>query len=225
MVRSNIISDIKKLYDKLPLQTLLSLTNTEKDKAYIKFAKKFINKRDRILDLGCGYGRITIPLKEQKFNIEGIDISSKLIKEARRRAKKKNLNIRFKLGDMRDLPYKDNSFDKILCLWAAFNHLTNKRDQIKTLNECFRVLRDGGILIMDIPDGRQFMRKNNIRENYRIHIDNINGIKFRIYVHDRKSLIDIVEKSKFKKYKIYKDKIYTKSKERLIFILEKTNRK
>jgi 2-polyprenyl-3-methyl-5-hydroxy-6-metoxy-1,4-benzoquinol methylase len=59
------------------------------------------------LELACGTGRITIPVAERGLDIMGIDISRKMIDQAKSKARKKNLNIYFSVKDMRQF-----SFDK-----------------------------------------------------------------------------------------------------------------
>ena len=70
-------------YKKLGSKGMASLTNTKRDNAILKFILKFIKKEDSILDLACGYGRITFPLAKKGYNIAGIDISENLIKDAK----------------------------------------------------------------------------------------------------------------------------------------------
>ena len=51
----------------------------------LRIVKKICKKQHDILDLGCGVGRITIPLASDGYDIRGIDISSNLVSEAKRR--------------------------------------------------------------------------------------------------------------------------------------------
>ena len=52
---------------------------------------------------------------------------------------------------MCDLPYDDNSFDVILCLWSAFFELLEHEEQVLALNEINRVARVGGWALLEGP--------------------------------------------------------------------------
>lgn len=189
-------------YKKLGSKGMASLTNKERDKSILEFILKYIKKEDSVLDLACGYGRITFALKNRGYNVRGIDISPNLIRDAKEKAKKYRLDIEFKVGDMRNLPYPSEEFNKVICLWSSFNHILNKKDQIKTINEIYRVLKGKGIAIIDLPNGETKWAKQNIKKYGRIVPDMINGLKVYNYLHDRNTLKEICEKSNFKKYKI-----------------------
>lgn len=202
-------------YKKLGPEGMASLTNKKRDKAILNYISKFLKKSDKILDLACGYGRITIPLAKRGYKIEGIDISPDLIKKARKEAK----GLRFKIGDMRDLPYKNESFDKILCLWSSFNHLLTKKDQLKAINEIYRILKENGICLIELPNGESKWAKANIKKYGRIAPFMIKGLRIINYIHDKKTLNNLAKRSKFKSYKVKFTNIG--GRRRIIFVLEK----
>ncbi|MFX1250522.1 MAG: class I SAM-dependent methyltransferase [Promethearchaeota archaeon] len=79
-----------------------------------------LTEKSRILDLGIGTGRLSLPLiRKQKISIIGLDISEEMLKKAR-----ENLNSYTKLpgtasfihGDARYLPFRSQSFDLIICV-------------------------------------------------------------------------------------------------------------
>ena len=75
------------------------------------FHKYFTKKGAKVLDLGCGTGRTTIPLHEMGFKVVGIDIVPAMIKSAKRIAKAQGLKINYQVGDATRLKFKDNTFD------------------------------------------------------------------------------------------------------------------
>lgn len=189
-------------------------TYTQKELAYLV---KLLNKKDKILDLACGYGRFTIPLAKKGYNIEGIDITPVLIEKAKKDAKKQKVSINFRVGDMRRLPYKDNSFNKIICMWSAFLELPNKKNQLKAIKEMNRVLIFGGFVFIDMPvpvnkdkvveyknEGDKFVLKKGQRLYTKNLIANI--VTNPSYRHNKSSLINLMRESKIKKFKIFKDK-------------------
>ncbi len=180
-------------YKKIGVKGLSACTNKKLSDALINYILSYLNKNDKILDLACGYGRITIPLAKKGYNIEGIDITKDLIDYAKKKSK-----IIFKVGDMRDLPYKNENFDKIICLWSSFNHILIQKDQIKVINEIFRVLKNNGICIIDLPNGETKWSKESIKRYGRVFSIEINGIKVTNFLHDKFTLKDIIKKSEFK---------------------------
>src|SRR3989344_3681569 len=141
----------QKFYKNLGAEGLALRKKPEQTKSELNFFKRLLNKRQKILDLACGYGRFTIPLSKAGYNIEGLDLSSNLLEKAREEAKKQNLTIKFIQGDMTKLPYENEIFDAIICMWSAFIELTEGKDQIKALNEMLRVLKNKGFAFIEIP--------------------------------------------------------------------------
>ncbi|MFC1841713.1 class I SAM-dependent methyltransferase [Candidatus Dependentiae bacterium] len=188
--------DPKIFYKKIGAKGLASLASKEKTIAYIKFLKRFISQDHKILDVACGYGRITIPLAKMGYHIEGIDISPNLIEEAKKQAKRQGLKIVFKVGDMRNLPYKSGSFDTVICMWSSFSYMLTKKDQIQAINQMYRVLAQNGILIIDLP----FATKNNIKSGVfmkdTILKKDILGAEHVVYLHTKKTLDNLLKNIK-----------------------------
>ena len=65
----------------------------------------------RILDLGCGAGRTTIPLAEMGFEVVGIDLSPAMIELARELAELSQVEPEFQVMDAMSLNYPSSSFD------------------------------------------------------------------------------------------------------------------
>ncbi|HIE14240.1 TPA: class I SAM-dependent methyltransferase [Candidatus Bathyarchaeota archaeon] len=100
----------------------------------------------KLLDLGCGNGRFSIPFAEQGFDVYGIDISPTAIAWAKEKTKKRNLEIEYKVSNVTDLQYPDNFFNVVidtLCL-----HCIIGDDRKIVLNQVYRVLKSGGIFIV-----------------------------------------------------------------------------
>lgn len=110
-------------------------------------------KNTRILDLGCGYGRLSKPLLESFPNIKvfGIDVSNNYVA-----LYNKDLGPRGKAmeGDIRRLPYKSSYFDSVFMV-TTLMYLAKKKDQKKAVKEILRVLKPGGnaIVIERSPSG------------------------------------------------------------------------
>ena len=114
------------------------------DTAY-KFldAEHIIN--NEILDIGCGTGTFLDYVNCSYFRYTGIDISRVNIEKARRKHGRT-----FKVMSAEKLKFKDNSFDKIVCI-ELIEHLFTS-ELIAVLREMDRVLKPGGIAVISTPN-------------------------------------------------------------------------
>ena len=104
------------------------------------------NKGSKILDVATGTGKQAFAFAKKGFDVEGIDLSEEMLKVANR--KNKFRNVRFKVADATDIPFKNNYFD-ISCISFAL-HETPSEIRKKILKEMVRVTkREGTIVIVD----------------------------------------------------------------------------
>lgn len=98
----------------------------------------------RVLDLGCGTATLTLLLKQDQpqAQVVGIDGDAKILEIAKTKARKARLEIQFDEGMSFELPYKDESFDRVASS-LFFHHLT-RENKAKTLREVRRVLKPNG---------------------------------------------------------------------------------
>lgn len=107
------------------------------------FDQMKLNEKDKILEIGCGDGRMWKKCENKiPNNIEIIlsDISEGMIEDARDNLKSLNDNIKFQNVDCINLPYEDESFDKVVA-----NHMIfYVKDRKKAFSEIRRILKKGG---------------------------------------------------------------------------------
>ena len=99
-------------------------------------------KMKNFLDLGCCLGRHTILFAQNNFKVSCFDISKDAIDRTRKWCEEENLKCDYKVGDMINLPYKDNEFDCILCR-NVISH-TDTEGMKVIINELKRVLKKDG---------------------------------------------------------------------------------
>ena len=97
---------------------------------------------NRFLDLGCGLGRHTILFAQNGFNVSCFDISENAIERTKKWCEEENLKCDYEVGDMLELPYKDDTFDCILCR-NVISH-TDTEGMKKIVSELKRVLKKDG---------------------------------------------------------------------------------
>ena len=110
----------------------------------IDFLKKSLREDAKILDAGCGTGGTMIYLEKVGFkNIVGVDESLEALKYCRKRNLK---NI--KLASVNKLPFKDESFDAVICLDVLYHKGVQSK---KALSEFKRVLKPKGLVYLQEP--------------------------------------------------------------------------
>lgn len=96
-----------------------------------------------VLDVGCGTGFLSLIIAGMGKDVVGLDISEGMLRVAVDNAKKKGLRVNFKLGDAENLPFKDDSFDAVICrhlIWTLPN-------PEKAIEEFVRVARKKIVII------------------------------------------------------------------------------
>ncbi len=105
---------------------------------------KYVLKQGKILDSGCGNGRLFELLNALGREYIGLDASEELLKIAKQNYPSGN----FIAGDALKLTFTDNSFDQIFSM-SVLHHFPGQTRQ-KYLQECFRILKPGGSLILRV---------------------------------------------------------------------------
>ena len=119
-----------------------------------------LSPEDKILDLCCGQGRDSLELARRGFgNVEGLDRSRYLIQKAKSQGKKEGLNVRFREGDARKLPYAPDTFDVVMILGNSFGYFETPQDDVRVLKEVLRVLKPWGRVLIDVADGEYLKRR------------------------------------------------------------------
>lgn len=117
------------------------------DLAMIDAFAAAVGKGARVLDAGCGAGRMSRYLAGRDVAVEGVDLSPGMVARARR----DHPDITFSVGSIADLPYRAGSFDGVM-LWYSTIH-TPPPDQPRIYQEVRRVLRPGGHLLVGFQSG------------------------------------------------------------------------
>lgn len=184
-------------YTEMGVDWLSARKNSVHTESELSYLTGLMRKGSMILDLACGYGRFSIPLAERGYRVYGVDITPAFIDVAQKEAGKRSLDIEFKVGDMRKIPYNNESFDYVICMWNAFSELALQADQNAAVREMYRVLR---------PDGMAIIEMRNHRSSGLMEKNFIGGLEaMPSFNHTRGSIRSLMRLSEVKSYKVFID--------------------
>ncbi len=119
----------------------------QRNQYVIDISTKFLSKKNRILDVGCGSGELVIDLLKLGFDAEGIDFSESMIKKAKQQAMKKKIKQNRFTCDS----FFDHSFNGTFDLISAngFIEYISKEQLKEFLKKSYQLLSKNGILIIN----------------------------------------------------------------------------
>jgi ubiquinone/menaquinone biosynthesis C-methylase UbiE len=148
-----------------------------------------IEKKDEILDVGCGTGRYAQLFAKQGAHVTGMDFSPNMLKMAKSKVK----NASFRQADItKRFPFQDKKFDKIICSLVV-SHI---KHPYSMLSEMKRVIKDDGFIILTTLhpkvnfDGFELVKFNFPLSAYNCSI-----------IHSFKSFESLFKKSKLREEK------------------------
>lgn len=123
-----------------------------------------------VLELGCGTGRITVPVARQGASIVGVDRSAEMLARGRQRLRRARLTRVASLvrGDIRALPFRSRpGFSLVMAPYGILQSLTREVDLRATLSSVHRVMKKGGTfgidLVPDLPQWAEYDRRVSLQ--------------------------------------------------------------
>jgi ubiquinone/menaquinone biosynthesis C-methylase UbiE len=123
-----------------------------------------------VLELGCGTGRIALPLARAGVDLVGLDRSAQMLERLQARQRRRiAASRRPKLvrGDIRSLPFADSSFAAVIAPYGILQSLLSDRALAAALAAASRVLTRGGLfgidLVPDVPRWREYSNRVQLR--------------------------------------------------------------
>ncbi|MFC1680023.1 class I SAM-dependent methyltransferase [Elusimicrobiota bacterium] len=116
-----------------------------------------LRRGDSLLDLCCGPGRHSVLLARKGTQVTGLDYSAAYLLEARLKARKLGVPVRFIRGDMRALRF-ESEFDGVINLFTSFGYFRRQSDNLRVLKGVARALKPGGRFLIDVLNGDYLVR-------------------------------------------------------------------
>jgi len=121
------------------------IVNKRETKILEKILVSLSDRSVSILDVPCGYGRFSELLLRNSLNLTSADISLPMVMAARKYSLPSSSNHHFLVGDIRNLPLKDNTFDYVITI-RLLQHMLNASIRRQVLRELHRVAKKMVIL-------------------------------------------------------------------------------
>ncbi|MEN3175817.1 class I SAM-dependent methyltransferase [Gluconobacter sp. OJA] len=105
-----------------------------------------VTKGMKVLDVACGPGIVACELALTGADVTGVDLTPAMIEQARLRARKAGVSVKYQIGNAQHLPFEAESFDRVVTRYS-FHHM---QEPAEILAEMVRVCRpDGRIIVID----------------------------------------------------------------------------
>jgi len=134
---------------------------SEAEKLVELIVQTFSIKSDsKILDMACGSGRHAIIFAKRGFGVTAVDLSQRLMSEAKENATQNDIKIDFVLSDILDFE-TTKRFNLALNLFTSFGYFDNDEENFRVILKAYDLLKDGGYFVIDYFN-RSYLLKNLI---------------------------------------------------------------
>jgi SAM-dependent methyltransferase len=139
-------------------------------RADLEFAERHFDRPGRLIDLGCGTGRLLIPFAGRGYWVLGVDLSEEMLRQAGAKAHAAGVAVHRLKANLVELEgLADRSFDYAACLFSTLGMIRGAAARRRVVEHVFRLLRPGGKFILHVhnrwfnlwnPQGRRWLLKN-----------------------------------------------------------------
>jgi ubiquinone/menaquinone biosynthesis C-methylase UbiE len=115
------------------------------------FVQQHLPKPGRLLDLGCGTGRLLLTMARHGWWTLGVDLSPEMLRVAHDKAMSARLAVQLLQANITELDcLREVSFDGVACLFSTLGMVNGQEQRRRVIAQAFRVLRPGGRFILHV---------------------------------------------------------------------------
>jgi 2-polyprenyl-3-methyl-5-hydroxy-6-metoxy-1,4-benzoquinol methylase len=115
------------------------------------FVEKHCGRPGRLVDLGCGTGRLLIPLARRGYWVLGVDLAEEMLRIVGEKAEQAGVIVHRMKANLVDLAsIGDGSFDYATCLFSTLGMVSGTNERRRMIEHASRLLRPGGTLVVHV---------------------------------------------------------------------------
>ncbi|MDR3559193.1 MAG: methyltransferase domain-containing protein [Candidatus Pacebacteria bacterium] len=202
----------------------------------VELLESLIGKNQKVLEMGCGTGRLITELAKDGYDAAGYDFTERHVKITKEEIEKSGNVAKVFQGDWHRNALADENLDAVYSLGRNILHDYSIVDQAQLFREANRILKPGGRFIFDIPDREaggyqkmvgeyaEEMKRRGIRNfRYGTIYDSPDGENFATrYAYSPDDIEELARLAGFKIVKVEKRELETsEGDENLYYVLEK----
>jgi SAM-dependent methyltransferase len=140
----------------------------------LRFAEKHLLAPGRLIDLGCGTGRLLVPFAARGWWVLGVDLSAQMLAVAAEKARRAGVAVGLLRANITSLEsLASGSFDHAACLFSTLGMVMGAEMRRRAVTEVHRLLRPGGRFVLHVhnrwfnfwdPTGRRWLLRDLLRE-------------------------------------------------------------
>ncbi len=117
----------------------------------VAFAERHFDRPGRLIDIGCGTGRLLLPFAQRGFWVLGVDLSQAMLDVAETKARGHQVVIHRLKANLVELDaLRDRSFDYAACLFSTLGMIAGPDARRRALAHVHRLLRPGGRFVLHV---------------------------------------------------------------------------
>jgi SAM-dependent methyltransferase len=135
-----------------------------------QFAERHFDRPGRLLDLGCGTGRLLLSFARRGYPVLGVDLSAEMLRVARAKADRAGLAVELLHANIVELDaMADRSFDYAACLFSTLGMVGGDAQRRRVVGQVHRLLKPGGKFVLHVhnrwfnfwdPGGREWLLRD-----------------------------------------------------------------
>ena len=139
----------------------------------LQYFLKLTSSKDRILEVGCGTGRLLIELTKKDYTVDGVDASPEMLSKLQQKFERTKLSSNFYVSESAKLPFKDNDYNFVYSI-RLLNQTESIEYALKTIKEMVRVVKPGGYVLAEFVNSNRPRIGRNATKTVRLSHNLIN---------------------------------------------------